>query len=178
MGTLRFPAVAAWWFLLTAPVVVLDAFFVLTRSDSRGMEHPFGKVWVLRPWTLYAKYDMRYAPNDDAFVVAQSWVNLLEVALGLAAVVLSAGRRTECALKVAVCVSVMTLGKTVLYFVMDVVEKGKYTNHVRWLDKVFMVIMPSLLWIAVPALIAFKCLQCLAPVALPVASVHMARKHA
>lgn len=39
--------------------------------------------------------------------------------------------------------SVMTLYKTVMYFMMDVVEKGKYTNHNAAMQKIMMILIPS-----------------------------------
>ncbi|CAD2215508.1 hypothetical protein AGDE_04290 [Angomonas deanei] len=52
----------------------------------------------------------------------------------------------------------MTFYKTVLYFVMDIVEGGKYTKHNSMKDQIQFVIIPSSFWLIVPAYILYVCL--------------------
>jgi len=88
------PTLAKCWFLVVAPIVAIDATFVLYRASNANEPHPLGETIPFKYWTTYAVYDRRYAPNDDAFVVAQSWMNGIEVLLGLVAVLLSFMGRT------------------------------------------------------------------------------------
>ncbi|KAG8345592.1 hypothetical protein TRVL_03581 [Trypanosoma vivax] len=157
-----FPFIVTVWFLVAAPVVTLDAVFVLNRPPSRGLTHPLANISLMRLWVAYAEFDHRYAANDDGFVVAQSWLNFAEAALGLVAVILSVGQHVETALKLALVTSVMTLSKTVLYLLMDVVEGSRYTRHIGFMEKVFVVLLPSSLWIIFPALVTLECSRRLA----------------
>ncbi|RNF08217.1 cholestenol Delta-isomerase [Trypanosoma conorhini] len=157
MATLELPLLAKLWFLLTAPVVLIDGVFVLTRSSSPSVPHPLADTPPFNWWVLYATYDRRYAPNDDAFVVVQSWMNMLEVALGILALVLSHRGSVVEGLQLALVVSVMTLYKTVLYLAMEVVEGGKYTKHNSTFDTLMMTVLPSSFWIIVPAMLIVQC---------------------
>ncbi|KEG11600.1 hypothetical protein DQ04_02451020 [Trypanosoma grayi] len=150
---------AQFWLLLTAPVVLIDAVFVLTRAASPDEPHPLANTPPFSFWELYATYDRRYGPNDDAFVVVQSWLNLLEIVLGVFSVVLTWKGDACRSVKLALIVSVMTAYKTVLYLALDVAEGGKYTRHNTALDMLTMVLLPSSLWIAVPTVVALQCLR-------------------
>ncbi|KAL7697048.1 hypothetical protein N2W54_001268 [Lotmaria passim] len=161
------PLLAAVWFSAVAPVVLVDGIFVLTRSLDASVPHPLSQVFPFKYWLIYAEYDRRYGPNDDAFVVAQSWLNLVEVALGLLAVLLSFCRANNAAVKLALLVATMTLFKTVLYYVLDIVEDGKYTKHNTFFEQLTMVIIPSSFWIIIPAVIIKKCFAVLTLVNVP-----------
>lgn len=161
------PLLAAVWFSVVAPVVVVDGVFVLTRSLDVNIPHPLSEVVPFKYWLIYAQYDRRYAPNNDAFVVAQSWLNLVEVALGLVAVMLGLLRANNAAVKLAILVATMTLFKTVLYYVLDIVEEGLYTKHNTFAEQFAMVIVPSSFWIIVPAVIIKQCFRILTLVHVP-----------
>ncbi|KPI87685.1 hypothetical protein ABL78_3223 [Leptomonas seymouri] len=156
------PLLAAVWFCAVAPVVLVDGIFVLTRSVDATVAHPLSDVFPFNYWTLYSKYDLRYAPNDDAFVVAQSWLNVVEVVLGLLAVMLSLCRAKNAAVKLGLLVATMTMYKTVLYFAMDIAEGSKFTKHNTLFDLLSMVVIPSSWWIIIPAIIIKKCFNILA----------------
>ncbi|ORC91697.1 uncharacterized protein TM35_000052930 [Trypanosoma theileri] len=155
----RLPLLAQFWFLVSAPVVIIDAIFVCMRSKLGDTPHPLADTPPFNYWMIYATYDQRYAPNDDAFVVVQSWLNLLEVFLGLLAVLLSWRGNPSCSIKLALIVSVMTLYKTIMYLLMDVVEGGKYTHHNEPMDTLKMVVLPSLVWVVMPAVVIMQCVR-------------------
>ncbi|KAH9593077.1 Emopamil-binding protein [Trypanosoma melophagium] len=155
----RLPLLAQLWFIVTAPVVIIDAIFVLSRSKLENEPHPLAETSPFNYWVLYATYDKRYAPNDDAFVVVQSWLNLLEVSLGLFAVFLSWRGDACSSIQLAFAVSVMTLYKTVMYLVIDIIEGGKYTQHNTPMDTITMVVLPSLVWVVMPAIVIKLCMQ-------------------
>jgi hypothetical protein len=161
------PLLAAVWFSAVAPVVVVDGLFVLTRSLDPAVPHPLRDVLPFNYWMMYAQYDHRYGPNDDAFVIAQSWLNLVEVGLGLLVVLLSLCHAKNAAVKLAILVAMMTLYKTVLYFALDIAEEGKYTKHNNFFEQLTMVVIPSSFWIIVPAIIIKKCLRVLALTNVP-----------
>jgi uroporphyrin-III C-methyltransferase len=148
------------WFIASGLIQLYDALFVLTKplSDVGG---PLGFLWPGHH--LYATYDRRYAAFD-AFGSAQSWGNVVEVAL-MAWVLLH--RKEPRALYGALVVSVATFWKTVIYFLVEICGNLGFTKHV--LDAgdtkgfVGIVIAPNLIWIVVPALCIATLLRRLAP---------------
>ncbi|KAK7198103.1 Emopamil binding protein [Novymonas esmeraldas] len=155
------------WFLLSAPVVVVDAIFVLMRANSVDVPHPLADTPPFKYWLIYAEHDHRYAPNDDAFVVLQSWLNLVEVALGLLVALLALGRAQNAAIKLAIVVSLMTLYKTVIYLGIDVVEGSKYTKHNTLQDQVLMFVIPSSVWLVASSVILRQCFSALVVANVP-----------
>ena len=135
------------WLLVSIPIVLIDATFVMSRPESLGATTlPFSG------WVLYTQYDKRYADAVDGFVRMQSWLNYVEVALQGVAVMLDS-------VKLALLVSVMTLYKTVMYFLMEEADHGKFTKHNTTVDWLKMVFIPSLFWIVFPAYVAWDCLR-------------------
>ncbi|EPY38735.1 hypothetical protein AGDE_05194 [Angomonas deanei] len=157
MPPAQLPLIAKIWFALVTPIVLIDGLFVLNRQPvGSNAPHPLANTVPFNFWLIYEKYDRRYAPNDDAFVVAQSYLNLMEIALGLVAIALSFLKKDDLAIKLAALVCCMTFYKTVLYFVMDIVEGGKYTKHNSMKDQIQFVIIPSSFWLIVPAYIPLR----------------------
>lgn len=147
------------WFVLTAVVVGIDLTFVLYRpayvpGAAVQPAHPLATTFPFDSWVLYSTFDHRYAVNDDAFVVVQSYCNLIEVVVQLLAVVLSLAGAYSTSHKLALVVSMMTLYKTVMYGLMEHVEGGKFTHHNETKDLILMVVIPSSFWILIPAILA------------------------
>jgi hypothetical protein len=137
------------WFAVSIPVVLWDASFVLLRPDSM----PGGSLsFLYGSYETYIRIDGRYGDLEDDFVVGQTLMNLLESALGIAACVL-AFRRRRAAVLVAFTVAVMTLAKTILYFLCEGADG--FTGYERAGAAMFFLlwVVPNGLWIAVPALI-------------------------
>lgn len=160
-ATVVMPSLATAWFVMTFPIVIIDAAYVLLRAPpgtyADPLRHPFGDVLPLSLWNLYAEHDHRYASNDDAFVVAQSYLNLAEAALGLLALMVALLGFYRAGLVTAIVVSLMTVYKTVIFFLMDFVEKGKFTNHNSLEDKIKFIWAPSSFWIIIPSIILVQC---------------------
>lgn len=154
------PFLATLWFMATTPIVMVDAIFVLTRALPESCAdpriHPLEKYFPFKLWSVYASYDNRYYPNDDAFVTVQSYLNLLEVILGLLAVVLTLLKFHRAGLGLGMIVSVMTVYKTVMYFLMELMEDGKYTKHNTMMENSIMVWLPSSFWIVIPTINFFQ----------------------
>lgn len=164
MAVASLSKLALVWFTLVTPIVLIDGIFVLTRAPASASDHthPLADTIPFKYWTIYAQYDRRYSSNDDAFVVAQSYLNLAEVALGMVAVVLEVALKAHgAALKLAIVVCMMTLYKTIIYYVMDVVEGGTYTKHNSPREQFLMVTLPSSFWVIVPAFIMKQCFDSL-----------------
>ncbi|AIN99490.1 hypothetical protein LPMP_271080 [Leishmania panamensis] len=156
------PLLAKVWFLAVVPLIVVDAIFVLTRAKSVDLPHPLAEVVPFKYWTVYAQYDRRYAANDDAFVVVQSWLNLVEAMMGLFVTLSALCNAQNLAIKLAIVVSLMTLYKTVIYCLIDIAEGGKYTHHITFHEQLTMLIAPLSVWIVFPTIILYQCFRALA----------------
>eukprot|EP00796_Vickermania_ingenoplastis_P004189 gene4189-3027_t len=155
------PNLGTFWFLINIPIVLIDAAYVLLRAPP-GMYpdpsiHPYGNMAPLSWWNTYAIYDHRYHSNDDAFVVAQSYLNIAEAVLGLAALCIAMLGYYRSGLGTAIAVCWMTIYKTIIFFLMDVVEEGKFTKHNTLQDKVLMIWLPSSFWIIIPFILMLQC---------------------
>ena len=157
---LEMPRWITAWAVIGSIVCIWDATYVLTRPRSMAK----GDLFHL--YTPYAKYitlDPLYGNLKNAFVVAQSWMNLVEVALALIAVFLyhAAGRRNGGCLLLLI-VSVMTWSKTVLYFIHDSFERPlrseKLPIEIPAWEYVCLFIIPSLVWVVFP----FACMWSIA----------------
>jgi hypothetical protein len=157
---LEMPRWATAWAVIGSIVCIWDATYVLTRPRSMA------KGDLFHMYTPYAKYitlDPLYGNLKNAFVVAQSWMNLVEVALAFIAIFLYhvAGRRNGGCLLLLIA-SVMTWSKTVLYFVHDNFERPlhpqKSSIDIPTWEYVFLFIVPSLVWVVFP----FACMWSIA----------------
>lgn len=153
---------ALFWFLLVIPLAIIDGVFVLTRASPTAEDptHPLAKTIPFKYWTIYANHDRRYQPNNDVFVVVQSYLGLVEVALGILVVLLEvAAKNHVAALKLAICVSMMTLYKTVIFYAMDYANGCEYTKHNTAMNKFLVVTLPSCFWIIIPAFLIWQCFE-------------------
>ena len=138
------------WLLVSSCVVLWDAGFVLNRPRS----FPGGDLHALwKPYALYITVDHMYGNLSDAFVVSQSWLNLVEVALNFAALWVYRGgagsrksRATGCLL--ALVSLAFTLWKTVLYMMYG----REDASHNPWGTYIPLYLIPNGLWMLVPAL--------------------------
>ncbi|MET1016176.1 MAG: hypothetical protein ABWX76_05125 [Leifsonia flava] len=144
------PRWIAVWFLISCVIQIYDALFVLTKPLSDA-GNTLGWFWPGHH--LYAEYDHRYAAFD-AFGSAQSWLNIVEAAVLIIALVY---RRRWSGVVIGLIVSVATFWKTVLYFGVEICSNLEYTRHV--LDSgdakgfLAIVIAPNAVWIIVPAIV-------------------------
>ena len=160
MPTQGLPQFAVLWFIISGLIVILDASFVLLRPISM----PGGSLaFLYGGWHKYITHDKRYADTHDAFVVVQSWLNLVEVAFQFMAVAAHLQKGPSCALKLGFFVSVATFYKTVIYFSMEYAEGLKFTRHNSLPDLILYVVIPSFVWLAMPLKVAGACWSRLTP---------------
>lgn len=145
---LRLPRWVVAWLVVTALIQTYDACYVLLGSLS----HEGGRLAGLWPGhVFYSRFDHRYA-GFDAFGSAQSWANLLEVLVILW--VLIVARRRFSGVVLALVVSVATLWKTVIYFLVEISSGLEMTR--QSLDQgdlggfLAVAVLPNLVWIVVP----------------------------
>lgn len=139
------------WLVASSLIVIFDASYVLLRPDSMQGGSLFA---YFSPYDLYIKYDTLYGNLTDSFVVIQSWLNLVEVTLILAAVGLSL---SSCPIKKLVAALVILVSsafvfwKTVIYILYS---HDHTTEAVKTLslDAVLVFVIPSSLWIIFPLL--------------------------
>ena len=163
---------AYFWFILATFTVLIDLTYVLTRpkAPATSAEHPLASTFPFSGWTLYTQFDKRYAPNDDAFVVVQSWCNAGECVLQLLAVMASLASAYAFAHKVTVVVCVMVTYKTIMYALMEFADGSKFTQHNTTKDLLTMVVIPSSFWIIVPLILLKRSINALSLRPVPLSS--------
>lgn len=137
--------------ILTIVVVLWDALFVLLRPRSL----PGNDLAIFfYPYKLYIEVDKAYGNMDDAFTKAQSWLNVAEIVISVAAVLLLFLRKPS-GLLLALVVNTMTFWKTVLYQLQYTpLCKSAHCNldHTTWTDAVLLFIVPNGVWLVFPFL--------------------------
>ena len=146
------PAWTALWFAIAIPVVSWDAAFVFLRPASMPGQ---SLAWLFPGYDTYTRVDGRYADLADDFIVAQSILNILESAIGLLFLVLFF-RRARAAVLVGFTVSVMTLGKTLLYFTCEAAQGFASLAQASAGETLLYFVIPNGLWILVPGLIVWR----------------------
>lgn len=122
------------------------------RPDSM----PGGSLhWIWKPYALYGTIDLTYGKMEDTgWAEAQSVMNLVEAGAQLWYFVLLA-RRSPAAWLVAFGVLLLTLSKTVLYFLIEHFSGWKNTSHNDAWTFWTLFVLPNGVWIVVPALCAW-----------------------
>jgi hypothetical protein len=140
------------WAVIGSIVCLWDATYVLTRPRSMAKGDLFH---IFFPYAKYITVDPLYGNLKNAFVIAQSCMNYVEVTLTLFSVILYhiLGRRNLGCL-VLLIASVMTWSKTGLYFIHDYFERPLHPQDLpieiaTW-EYLLLFIIPSSLWIIFP----------------------------
>eukprot|EP01102_Stenamoeba_stenopodia_P010097 TRINITY_DN3002_c0_g1_i1.p1 TRINITY_DN3002_c0_g1~~TRINITY_DN3002_c0_g1_i1.p1 ORF type:complete len:204 (+),score=42.64 TRINITY_DN3002_c0_g1_i1:70-612(+) len=144
------PSWAYWWFYISFPIVIWDASYVLTRPHSM---HGGSLNAIFSPYELYITADRRYADITDGFVIGQSWLNLIEVLLGVFACL---RRGTPSALVLGYSSALMSLAKTILYFMCEFLGGFKYTGGTDLQTFITLFFIPSFFWVLFPGLIVWS----------------------
>jgi hypothetical protein len=139
------------WLVASSLIVIYDASYVLLRPASMegGKLFPYYSAYA-----LYIQYDTLYGNLKDSFVVIQSWLNLVEVALTLTAVTLSF---SSCTIKQLVSGLMVIVGsafifwKTVIYLSYDHQFLTPPTNAPT-IQALLVFWIPSSLWVIFPFL--------------------------
>ncbi len=140
------------WAVIGSLVCLWDATYVLTRPRSMAKGDLFQ---IFMPYAKYITVDPLYGNLKNAFVVAQSCMNYVEVSLTLFSVILyHIFRRRNLGCLVLLIASVMTWSKTVLYFIHDFFERPLHPQELpikieTW-EYLFLFIIPSSFWIILP----------------------------
>lgn len=144
------------WFLLTAPVILWDAFycFMRPRSMTGGDLH-----WIWEPYGLYQEVDHVYGveslQRNDGFPNAQSFMNIIETLLNFTYLYFTHVSGATVAPLIGFAAATMTLSKTVLYWAQEFYCGWCATGHNDFKTLLVFWILPNGLWIVFPSLIVY-----------------------
>ncbi len=140
---------------ISAVIVLFDAFYVINRPATLKNG---SLAWLFEPYQIYIQYDTLYGPNNDSFVVIQSWMNLVEAVLLLISVWLSV---SSCRIKniigahLAVITSVMVFWKTVVYVFYSADWTTRAVKEFQ-IEAILYYWLPTSLWIIFPFLVVYS----------------------
>ncbi|KZW00855.1 hypothetical protein EXIGLDRAFT_603719 [Exidia glandulosa HHB12029] len=152
---------AVWWitawFVASAPVIFWDAGYCLMRPRSmRGGD----LHWIWKPYSLYQDVDLVYGvkalEENNGFTSAQSAMNLIETFLNLYYVYLTHVSPSPYAPVVGISSAVMTLSKTVLYWLVEYYCNYCAVGHNNVVDLITLWIIPNGIWLIVPTLVIIR----------------------
>ncbi|KAI8968043.1 hypothetical protein BDF20DRAFT_828687 [Mycotypha africana] len=153
--------VPAWikaWALISSIIVTWDFGYCLLRPHSmEGGSLNF--LW--KPYNLYAKIDHFYGLHafelQDGFTGAQAVMNVIETALNLLFLRLLSSENVSVgqANLVGFSAALMTLSKTVLYWLIEPFSGFQHIGHNSLKDLVFLWIIPNGIWIVIPSAIVY-----------------------
>lgn len=111
------------------------------------------------PYEQYIKYDPIYGDMDDVFGIAQSYMNIVEVVVGVLGLILHYIHKPSTIGAMLIYItSIATLAKTILYFIYDEVDPHPRTasyhlfHPLTWdLGYVGVVLIPTAFWVICPA---------------------------
>jgi len=144
------------WFLVSAPLVLWDVgyCFMRPRSFKGGDLH-----WIWKPYALYQKVDLIYSPAayeaGDGFTNAQALLNVIETLLNIAYLYLAHVKQWSPAAVIGFGAAIMTLWKTVLYWMQEYYCNFCTTGHNTFRDLFVLWIVPNGFWIVVPSMIVY-----------------------
>ncbi|KAI0330653.1 hypothetical protein GY45DRAFT_728389 [Cubamyces sp. BRFM 1775] len=150
----------AWislWFALTIPVIFWDAGYCFFRPRSMvgGDLH-----WIWKPYALYQEVDYVYGlkalQNGDGFTNAQSALNIVENFMNIAYLYLAHVSGSPGAPLLGFASAVMTLSKTVLYWLQEYYCGGCAVGHNDLKTLIVYWIIPNGLWLLVPSFIIWQ----------------------
>ncbi|KAF7324659.1 hypothetical protein MKEN_00507400 [Mycena kentingensis (nom. inval.)] len=142
------------WFLLTAPIIAWDAMycFMRPRSMEGGDLH-----WIWEPYSIYQRVDLVYGipalEEGDGFTNAQSFMNVVETLLNLIYVYTAHVKAWPSAPLIGLSAAVMTLSKTVLYWLQEYYCNYCAVGHNTLYDLIVYWLIPNGLWLVLPTLI-------------------------
>lgn len=137
------------WLIISMIIVFWDVMFVLLRPVSL----PGGSLaWLWVPYATYIKIDTSYADLNNAFIVAQGIMSLIEIIIAIIALSLNYSGKFLPACLFAFSSMLLTGTKTVLIFVLEAVNKFSHVGHNTVMDLIFYYTLPNSIWIVIPFL--------------------------
>lgn len=156
------------WLAISLPLVIWDTGYMLNRPRTFEGGDLHWPIWA--PYALYAQIDHVYSrkafDSNNGFSGAQSFLNVIETAMYLVYLWLFwsraeaatagarrtlGGRRGALAVLVGFSAAVMTLSKTLLYFMHEYYAGFDNVGHNSAFDLITLWIIPNGPWIVIPA---------------------------
>ncbi|RWA14520.1 hypothetical protein EKO27_g626 [Xylaria grammica] len=160
-----------YWLAISLPLVVWDSGYVFMRPRSMPGGDLHWPLWV--PYALYGEIDHVYGWKafnaGSGFTSGQGFLNVLETLLyiyyvavyfqnaipvGGAKVVV--GRKAAISVLVAFSAAVMTLSKTILYWLCEYYSGFDNIGHNSLLDLIFLWIIPNGAWLVGPTVMIYE----------------------
>ena len=152
---LSLPTWAFFWIILSSFIVMWDIGFVLNRPRSL----PGGDLhFIWQPYSKYITIDYVYRDIDNEFGIAQSWMNIVEVALLYVGLLLYRSARAASLLSFLVSL-LFTFSKTVLYALVETAANNANVAHNDWNTFIFLYILPNYCWIVFPGILSITILR-------------------
>eukprot|EP01080_Neovahlkampfia_damariscottae_P002577 gene2577-3539_t len=105
------------WFIISNILCFYDCAFLLTRPESLKGGSLY---WLFSGYTeMYGVADPKYLDMKDGFVLAQCYVNMVEMLFNTLSLFFYFTSSVKNSAMFGLVASVMTCSKTVLYFLMD-----------------------------------------------------------
>ncbi|KAF3769543.1 hypothetical protein M406DRAFT_354047 [Cryphonectria parasitica EP155] len=169
------------WLAISLPLVTWDTGYVLGRPATMPGGWAHSPVW--KPYDLYGNVDHMYGFKQwnlgNGFTAAQAWLNVVESLMYLAYIALwyraggavggvnasagavqarrrVAGRAGALAVVVGLAASVMTVSKTVLYWLNEYFSGFDNIGHNKPWDLILLWIIPNGLWLVVPSYMIYQ----------------------
>ncbi|KAM0279360.1 hypothetical protein ACHAQH_004625 [Verticillium albo-atrum] len=155
------------WLAISLPLVAWDTGYVMLRPHSMPGGAWHAPLWT--PYELYGRIDGVYGLQSfearDGFTAAQAFLNIIESAMylvylwlclrrgrpapgeGPAGRQVVVGREGGVAVLVGFSAAVMTLSKTVLYWMKEYYSGFGYIGHNTARDLIFLWIIPNGAWL-------------------------------
>ncbi|KAI8638610.1 hypothetical protein BD408DRAFT_422822 [Parasitella parasitica] len=147
------------WVLFSSLIVIWDFGYCFLRPLSmEGGSLNF--LW--KPYNLYAKIDYFYGlpayNSQDGFTGAQALMNVIETLLNFIYLGLLKNENVNVgqANLIGFSAALMTLSKTVLYWLVEPFSGYQHIGHNGMKDLILLWIVPNGLWIVVPSLIVCR----------------------
>ncbi|KAK3323037.1 hypothetical protein B0H66DRAFT_218712 [Apodospora peruviana] len=162
------------WLAVSIPLILWDSAYVLLRPHSMPGGKLHKPIWSL--YTIYARVDYMYGfpqwEANNGFTAAQTTLNLIETVFLLAYAGLwyrharptgnkigekvVSGRPAALAVLLGFSACVMTLSKTVLYWLNEYFSGFGNIGHNSFVDLVVYWIIPNGLWLVFPTYILYQ----------------------
>ncbi|KAI1115130.1 hypothetical protein F5Y14DRAFT_450490 [Nemania sp. NC0429] len=162
------------WLAISVPLVIWDCGYVLMRPRTMPGGDLHWPLWV--PYELYGNVDHVYGWKafnaNNGFTGAQGLLNALETLMYIyyAAVYFASakpvaslggkkavvGRQAAIAVVIAFAAAIMTLSKTVLYWLCEYYSGFDNIGHNSLQDLIFLWIIPNGAWLVAPTIIVYE----------------------
>ncbi|KAI3343558.1 hypothetical protein F4824DRAFT_12340 [Ustulina deusta] len=160
-----------FWLAVSLPLVIWDCGYVLLRPRTMEGGDLHWPLWV--PYALYGRVDHVYGWKafnaGSGFTGAQGFLNVIETimyiyyavvyyqnAVPVAGTKKVVGRKAAVAVLVAFSAAVMTLSKTILYWLCEYYSGFDNIGHNSTRDLIFLWIIPNGAWLIGPTIMIFE----------------------